>query len=278
MNRLLLLLLAACSSAPPPAGPVRHARGADPTVPFDFALYGDCRSGHATHQAICDRLAAGSAAFVVQTGDLVGNGDDSDDWADFRRITRPLRSRIPYHATKGNHDVGDDGYFETELGLGGSWSSVREGPVEFFLFDSTRLQDPAQLAWLDGALAASTAPHKVAVLHHPCYSLVPRRQRVAEHVRGVLHERFLKARLCAVFNGHDHHFYTTVRDGLRYVVTGGAGAPLYDADASLAVPGDLHRKMHHYLMVRVEERGMSARVHGVDGTAVEGLAFPLCVH
>jgi hypothetical protein len=65
---------------------------------------------------------------------------------------------------------------------------------------------------------------------------------------------------------------------MRYVISGGGGASLYDPRAELAQPGDLWRRAHHYVLCRVEDRRITARVFEPNGSELADLAFPLCEH
>lgn len=244
-------------------------------VPYVFALYGDSRDGFAVHRMICGRIIAGPASFVVSTGDLVHNADKIGLWENYREITRALRERLPYHPAKGNHDDGGEGHFEKEFGLRRPYYAVRKGPVELFFLDSNALDD-GQLAWFEKAAAASGAEHKIAVMHHVSFSLRHGRRKESRRYREKLHARFVRAGVCAVFNGHDHHFQTSVQDGVRYVVTGGGGAPLYDADTDFDRDVFLFAKLHHYILMEVGEGGIRARVYSEEGVELPRLRFSLC--
>lgn len=280
---LFASILFSCSDAPPkspvPRPPPKPTSTGELTVPFTFALYGDCRSGHITHRNICASLLKTEAKFVLAAGDLVRDGNEEEQWELFREVTRELRGAIPYHPAKGNHDLGNKGYFEREFGLDKSYYTLRKGPIEFFMIDSNLLsENDPQFAWLDQQLARSTATHKIAVLHNPLFSLVGDRQRITALFRRKLHDRFVKAGLCAVLSGHDHQFYTTVRDGVRYVVSGGAGAHLFDVQMEFAQEGDLYGKLKHFVLIDVEEKKMSADVYTQNGHRMPKLHFPLCDH
>lgn len=253
---ILLLLLVPAQAPAPPRPPLR--------TPFTFALYGDAREGHDVHRSIIAGILASDAKFVVQTGDLAYLIDDDAELDAWRAVSRELRRRMPYYPAKGNHDVGVKGRFEREFGLDSPWYDRVEGPIHFFFLDSNRI-DEAQTAWLRRAAGASTAPHRIAVMHHPGFTLIPWRDLEAAATRARFHDLLRELGFLAVFCGHDHQFYTTVRDGLRYVVSGGGGAPLYEQDPTRAGAGDRFRVFHHYVLVFVEETRMTARVFGADG-------------
>lgn len=47
--------------------------------------------------------------------------------------------------------------------------------------------------------------------------------------RDFLHSLFAKNKVKAVFAGHEHLYNDSSKDGVRYVITGGGGSPLYEA-------------------------------------------------
>jgi hypothetical protein len=61
--------------------------------------------------------------------------------------------------------------------------------------------------------------------------------------RDALHKLFVKYKVKAVFAAHEHLFSDTVKDGVRYLITGGGGAPLYSS------PQD--SGFYHYVLVSV---------------------------
>ena len=55
-----------------------------------------------------------------------------------------------------------------------------------------------------------------------------------------------------VLTGHIHSYDDAVRDGVRYIITGGAGAPLY--------PEPNRPAFHHYIRVTVKGEEISTEV------------------
>ena len=248
-----------------------------PALPqLDFAAYGDCRDGHDVHRSICTSILATGAKFVVSTGDLVGSPDFEQDWVKFREITRELRAKVGYYAAPGNHDVSDRRPFEMEFGLEKTYFEKRIGDVHLFLLDSNSyFSDAEQLQWLEERAKASDARHKFAAFHHPPFLFETWGDST---IRDRIHPLLLRLKFCAVFCGHHHSFYTTTRDGLRYVVTAGGGAPLYGVDAAQAHPRDQFKNIHHYVGCRMLANKIAAQVFNPDGREEPDLAFTLCEH
>ncbi|HLY10222.1 MAG TPA: metallophosphoesterase [Planctomycetota bacterium] len=262
---IALLGLAGCSEK-------KHAAG------LDFAAYGDCRKEVAIHRQIAGSIAASGARFTVVTGDLVETPEDPAAWAEFHDIVKELRKR-PYDCAVGDHDPGEKLYFKKELGLERFYYDRRDGDVHLFILDSSgKFNDREQLEWLEKTASASTATHKIAVFHHPPFSIKASRVAEAEELRPKIHPLLVKLKFCAAICGHQHAFYTTVRDRVRYVVTAGGGAPLYSLDPSLGQPGDLSRKFHHFVGFKVAGTRIEGHVYDPEGVEDESLAFPLCEH
>ncbi len=135
----------------------------------------------------------------------------------------------------GNHDWDDsDGaaYLDVfELPGNERYYDVVLGPMHLFCVDSDIREpdgvevDSVQAAWLQGALAVSTAPWQVVVLHHPPYS--SGRHGDTEPVQWPY--RAWGADL--VLSGHDHDYERLLVGGLPYVVNGAGGAPANDLEA-----------------------------------------------
>jgi hypothetical protein len=262
---LALLLLAGCSEKKLAAG-------------LDFAAYGDCRHQPAVHRRVANSIAASGARFTLVTGDLVDTPEDPAAWAEFRDIVKELRKK-PYDCAVGDHDPGEKLYFKKELGLDRLYYDRKDGDFHIFVLDSSgKFADKDQVDWLEKTAAASTAKHKIAVMHHTPYSIKASRVAEAEELRPKIHPLLVKLKFCAAMCGHVHAFYTTLRDGVRYVVTAGGGAPLYSIDASLGQPGDLSRKFHHFVGFKIAGSRIEGHVYDPDGVEDEALAFPLCEH
>ncbi|HZE95536.1 MAG TPA: metallophosphoesterase [Planctomycetota bacterium] len=262
-----LLLLSGCEQKVP-----KCAAG------LDFASYGDCRHQTDIHRKIAGSIVASGSRFTLVTGDLVDLAEDPSAWETFHDITKVLRKN-PYDCAPGDHDTGAKGYFEKELGLQRLYWDRRDGEYHIFVLDSGgRFSEPDQLAWLEKTAGTSTAKHKFAVFHHPPFGIQASRAAATEELRPRIHPLLVKLNFCAAFCGHQHSFYTTLRDRVRYVVTAGGGASLYNIDPSLGQAGDLSRKFYHFVGCTVSGSKILAHVYDPDGIEDESLAFTLCEH
>lgn len=130
--------------------------------------------------------------------------------------------------TLGNHDLEVDGgrYEFDELEMPRARYKRRIGSVDFFLLNSNAVGSAKQREWLRTGLAGSTARWQIVAFHHPPYTCGGHSGSSAVVSRWVpVFERY-GADL--VLSGHDHNYqrFKEYR-GVRYVVHGGGGAPLY---------------------------------------------------
>ena len=84
-----------------------------------------------------------------------------------------------------------------------------------------------QLRWLVEQLSNREENRRtVLFMHRPVWPSPTREYGYHSVPRPALHRLLAEAGVAAVFAGHEHHFHRTTRDGVLYVTTGGAGAPL----------------------------------------------------
>lgn len=216
------------------------ARLAAATGPFSFAVIGDNRSGDRVYQKIIKGMMARRPLFVVNTGDVIPNPGNREEWSNFWEISRPIT--MPYFLTPGNHDINSVkslGVWQDEVDLPGNetYYSFVVGKNLFVVLNSCepgqdRRIGGRQLAWLSRTLNPGRYQHQFVFLHHPLFmwSGASHEGRSLDRypdLRDQLHRLFMTKGVDAVFLGHEHTYKRLKVDGLDYIVTGGAGARLY---------------------------------------------------
>lgn len=199
-----------------PVGPVER-----------FAVIGDSGTGGRAQRMVAEQLVAARERFgfdfVLMLGDNLYGDEDPDDYIEkFAAPYAPLLTAgVTFHAALGNHDEPAQIYYEPFNMNGRRYYSLRRGPVEFFILDSTYMP-PAQVKWLRDALTASDAPWKVATMHHPIYS-TGRRHGASEDLRQVLEPVFVDHGVDLVLAGHEHFYERLVpQHGIHYMTSGSA--------------------------------------------------------
>lgn len=237
----------------------------------DFGVGGDRERG--TGAAVERFLAARPADALVTLGD----NDYTERPRAFRRnwteaFGWAAADGLLVAGTLGNHDVRVDGgrYEFGLLGMPGRYYQRRVGDVALFLLDSNNL-GPAQLRWLDGALARTDAPWKVVAFHHPPFSCGG--YLGDQRVRRALVPLFERHDVDLVLSGHDHNYQRFRRAGVTYVVHGGGGARLYRLRSCPRwFPQRLAaRKVHGWLYLRAAPGSLRVRAIGRWGGVQDDL-------
>jgi len=224
------------------SGRGRFTTAPDDARPFRFLAYGDSRTDARAHAAVVRAMTATPADFLVNTGDLVGSGADASDWSTFFSVEGAmLRDRCVFAAV-GNHELSRNDpatggaflrYFaprEEDHELARLYGSFRWSNTRFFLLNAMDAWTGDERAWLraelDRALVEPGLAHRIAVMHWGPYSAGPHGNNPAlasGDVLALMRDR----KVDLVLAGHDHVYERGAGSGLKYVVTGGAGAPLY---------------------------------------------------
>ena len=227
-----------------------------------FAVLGDSRTGDDAHRAIVSRIAETRPDFYLTTGDAVPDGNRRSQWQKFFDIERPLMSIAPFCGVRGNHD-GDATLFEDLVtlrsdtpGSAPTYGSMDLGPAHFVMLDTETAVVPGspQYVFAEHDLAANHDKPLFVLLHRPLFSSGMHGGNPA--IQQALGPLFQRYGVDVVFQGHDHHYERTEPiNGVTYIVTGGAGAPLHDAAGG---PWTMVKEASHHFMV-VEANG--TRVH-----------------
>ncbi len=272
------------------AGDAKSELGRFTTAPVDdrsfrFAVYGDSRTDEVAHKAVVARLLETRADFLVNTGDVVYRGADPAEWDRFFQIEGPLlRDRCAFVAV-GNHELvgGKDGevaylkYFAPDEGDAPEdrrlYGSFRWGNTRFFLLNAMDEWSGREREWLDQTSRASmTEPgiaHRIAVLHHGPFSSGPHRgnPRLGTVLR-ILHDNKVEL----VLAGHDHIYERGEGGGVKYVISGGAGAPLYPREHQ-APETQAFESVHHFVEFTIDGDRVALVARRAAGSVIESCSF-----
>jgi len=268
-------------------------------VPFRFVVYGDTRTQADVHGRIINGIVSEKPAFVVHTGDCVADGRKADLWqTEFFGPAAPLLSKVVLWPVLGNHERNSALYYNLfDLPGNERYYSFDYAQVHFVVLDSNPPELPKehrnearwmdeynlavdrfwrlQIAWLLQDFKAHRDARLTAVcMHSPLYSSTGKPSRVAkyERMRDRLEAVFETNGVDVVFSGHDHYYQRHVANGIQYVVTGGGGAPLYDAGPK--PPTEVVRaKAYHYVTVSVERTGAQAKAVSINGNTLDTFTF-----
>lgn len=207
------------------------------------AALGDSRNRMDIWREIVTKAWNRDPAFIVNTGDLVSDGENMNDWNAWFYEARDVLSTVPIMPCLGNHERQSPNYFHSFAlpdnpipELNGQAYSFDYGPAHWVVLN-TEIDLGKQTPWLAGDLRKNAKPWTLVFLHRPAYAGHPSRGDGNRDVRAAWEELFVSEGVDIVWQGHDHYYYRTkpiragevVEEGAGpvYVTTGGAGAPLY---------------------------------------------------
>lgn len=206
--------------------------------------------------------------FILQLGDMVSRGTVANFVAFVRGLFSAAPS-TPYLTVIGNHDrhkphgITNDRVYRAVFGS--TDYSFMRGGYKFVVVDSSagRITAP-QLEWLRRELSPGVPT--VVFTHIPPAPLSEwtdwgRLKGAGGFKEGSSEfmELMSANKVARVYMGHIHGLGTLERGGVKYVLTGGGGSPLY--------PGPVKKRLHHWLSVEAGPAGLVEAVHAADGSS-----------
>jgi len=249
---------------------------------FRFAVLGDAEPGRfwfsralfgvpGAFRALLNEIQTRKADFCVQLGDMVSRGT-ARNYLRLLRELSSLESPVPYLTVIGNHDRrfphgrADSSLYREIFGKTNHFFD--RGAARFIVLDtSARRLSSRQLLWLEKAL--ETGKRKVVLTHIPPAGLEVwrdfsgRRRGAGGFKEGSAEFLRLMSRSCVdrVYFGHIHAFGVQDLGGVRYVLTGGGGSPLF--------PIGLQDRFHHYIVAEIGPKGVRDAAFCADGRSFD---------
>ena len=264
------------TSRPKPRPVVQTPAQPAPQPSTIFCVFGDTQPDRKPERllitsAVARGMAAERPAFVIGTGDYIDGADNAagarGQYQRFFQALLPLQKfgPVPLAAAAGNHDTGGGlgGLFEQYFGR--RYYSFDVSCAHFIILDT---QQPGQYGRIDGVqwqwlyqdlTQAQDKPLIFVALHQPLFPVSVHRGSSQDRYpkyRDRLHMLFARAKVNAVFAGHEHLYNHQVRDKVHYFINGGGGGPLY---ANAGSGG-----FYHYLKVQYNEDGYAVEVKQVQ--------------
>jgi 3',5'-cyclic AMP phosphodiesterase CpdA len=232
------------------------------------------------HRRVVEAILKYSAPeFVVHTGDLVSDGNDSAMWPIFFDIEKDLLRKVAYFPALGNHERNSRLFYDL-FQVSTPYYSFDWGKAHFTVINSdignvasnaTAKQEfwSQQRAWLEEDLQKNqAASFRFVVAHHPPITAVSKRQAGNPEMAALV-PMLEKYKVSAGFFGHDHNYQHYLKNGIHYVISGGGGAPLYDVDKP--APGITQKvtSAEHFVRIRFDGSVMKVAAIGLDGKTID---------
>lgn len=229
---------------------------------LNFVVLGDWgRNGEKDQRDVAHQMAAAAgetgAKFVIAVGDNfyedgVTSVDDPQWQSSFEKVYTAPSLQVPWHVALGNHDY--HGNCDAQIAYASKsrrWNMPSRyylrteqidaaNAVDFFFLDTMPMAAfdddekqhhgnvpwhdvPNQMAWFERKLAASTAPWKIVIGHHPIYTGGSHGDTpfLVQHVLPLLQ----KHRVQAYINGHDHDLQHLQAGSVNLFCSGGGSRP-----------------------------------------------------
>jgi hypothetical protein len=251
-----------------------------------FVVGGDSRTYWMVRDEISRVMSTFDPNFAMLSGDLVASGADQTQWDSFfesmhQRWIGTNNLTIPIIPCLGNHEDNAINYYE-QFALPGNeqWFSLNWGEqVHITVLNSETDPLGEQLAWLENDLAShQNYTWKFVMFHRPPFSAGNHGSWIQG--REAWCPLFDKYHVDIVFSGHDHNYerskpinYSASKIspqksyslGTMYVVTGGWGAPLYEAGSDWWTDNSLSK--YHFIVIDIFTNG-TLRLQAKDITGI----------
>ncbi|MGV3523649.1 MAG: metallophosphoesterase family protein [Candidatus Sericytochromatia bacterium] len=219
---------------------------------YSFVVTGDNRDGDAVFGQLLTQAGYYKPRFMLHTGDFVRAGGQSE-YQQFLGLIG--RASYPVLPALGNHDAVNGGRKWYAQYFGAAVFAFAYGPDRFFFLDNANAIMPeTQLKWLEAELQ-KPARYRFVVMH------MPPRNMIWFHAfsKGSVALLDLLARYKVNYTlmGHIHIYDRMNYKGVNYLVSGGAGAPLYRMPLYFSDKGGA---FYHYVLFQVSDSGIRERL------------------
>lgn len=265
--------------------------------PVNVMIAGDARTHPEVWGQVANAAAREAPDLLLFTGDAVADGGDMTLWARFFEASEALLATTPAYWADGNHEGmaavyydqfalpenGDEAHHE-------HWYAATWGPLRVVVLNDVTVPDAdirgPQRAFLEATLRdvdRARTPWVVTMHHQPMHTDAIGHRPDVETSRawGPLFDQY---GVDVDLSGHVHNYEssepmradgTVVEEGLgtRYLVFGGAGAPLYDFHAQGRWVHHRERS-HGFALARVTRSAFQWEARRADGSVIERVAFP----
>lgn len=226
---------------------------------WSFAVLGDNRFSC----GICDwmfekvltSMSQDSFDFAVNTGDFTNTGTKKEYQGYLDRI-RLLK--FPTINVLGNHDVTRSNskgtkYFRKYFGRPYFYFDYQN--ARFIILNNAHHEfGDKQRTWLEKTLTGAKDRLKFVFMHIPTFNPSRRRAYLIkwDEDKNLFEEIIRRHKVDILFTGHMHLFHDTVYKGVRTIITGGGGAPLYEVTEKGG--------FYHWIKVQVKGKTVQAKV------------------
>lgn len=265
------------TTAPPPGEPMTTR----------FALAGDSRGSYETWGAVVALMESHDPDVYLFSGDMVELGIAQPEWDSWWAAAGDVFARKPLVPAHGNHEFLSQHYF-AQMSLPGNeeWFGARWGDVTLGVLNDT-VRDTAvfagaEAALLEAAFGAAPGDWKIA-MHHASEYATCLTHGSNLGLRAVWSPIYDRHGVSLVLSGHNHVYERSVPihgdelaatgEGTTYIVSGGAGAPLYFGLGTEWF-GNVAVVAEHYVIIDVTPSEMHVVARDLAGNVLDDFRVP----
>lgn len=205
------------------------------TTKMHFLVFGDSK-GSKYFPEVLKRADSLQPDFCITTADLVNKGGGEHGKKDYAKLDEMggwFMRKYPMWPTVGNHEEagGDDSIdnFTNFFGMKKAMYSFEYGNAKFIALPWPKIsKDKKKLKWLKRELRKARGKHIFVYRHRPHFTVGSKPYSDVEGKETEVTKLYDKYNVTAVFSGHDHIYYRTKRNNTNYIISAGAGAPIYE--------------------------------------------------
>ncbi len=228
-----------------------------PVREWSFAVLGDnrysCQTCDWAYERVISSMGREPFDFAINTGDFVNTGTEGEYQGYLERIRK---LGFPTINILGNHDLPPDdisntGLFEKYFGQPYFYFDYQNARF-IILNNSAHEFGEGQRAWLDKTLAEAKGRLKFVFMHIPTFNPSRRSSYLIKWDDDYkpFEEIIQRHKVDILFTGHLHLLHDSIYQGTRTIITGGAGAPLYETPEEGGV--------YHWVKVLVKGKSVMA--------------------
>lgn len=249
---------------------------------FRFAMVGDSRGAYETWGTVLAKIDGFDPDFIIFSGDAVDAGPDQAEWDDWFEASADVFTHTAIVPAHGNHEFLTSNYFaQFSLGNNEQWYSVNYGSLNLVNLNDTvaepRHREVDQVEFMNQVFAETPDAWKMANHHQSIYSTCTTHGSNL-NVRELWEPVYDAFELDVAVAGHNHIYERSVpirdgaevaeNDGTLYLVTGGAGAPLYTG-VSGEWFGDIQNPIEHYIIADVSATQIDFVVRDLNDNVID---------
>ncbi|MDF1537990.1 MAG: metallophosphoesterase [Candidatus Thorarchaeota archaeon] len=213
-----------------------------------FYVLGDSQGYQGGLAKVVAAANENNPSMVFHCGDLTPFGQESQ----YQDVLDTISGMTtPFYTTPGNHDIRLDGRTRYTEHFGESSYSFDLDSAHFSVFDTSEGDvDDETYQWLENDLLNTDTEWKFVFTHIPPFNPRSGENHTLQNstTASRLMTLFEQANVNVVFSGHIHMFSDIIVNGVRYVITGGAGASLAASEEDGGI--------YHYVTVKISSTGL----------------------